>query len=149
MIAVDSNVLIYAHRTETDAHGAAAAALTELAEGVDSWAIPVFCIPEFVRVATHRRVFQPPSTLEQAFDFLSSLIASPSCVVLRPGPMFVDLLRETSQQADARGNLIFDSQIAALCREHGVSTVLTRDHDFRRFAPLEVRLLEVSADSAP
>ena len=142
MIAVDSNILIYAHRTETDSHRAAVAELVRLAEGPEPWALPVFCIPEFLRVVTHRRVFHPPSTVTQAFGFLRRLLASPSCLVLRPGPRFVELLRETVEQADARGNLIFDAQIAALCREHAVSTVLTRDHDFRRFARLEVRFLE-------
>lgn len=142
MIAVDSNILIYAHRAETDSHREAAAELSRLAEGPDLWALPVFCITEFLRVVTHRRVFHPSSTTRQAFDFVDGLAASPSCLVLRPGPRFVELLRETAERADARGNLIFDAQIAALCREHGVDTVLTRDHDFRRFAPLEVRLLE-------
>ena len=141
MIAVDSNVLIYAHRTETDSHHAAVAELVRLAEGADPWALPVFCIPEFLRAVTHRRVFHPPSTLAQAFEFLDRLLASPGCLVLRPGPSFMGLLRATVEQADARGNLVFDAQIAALCREHGVSTVLTRDHDFQRFASLQVRLL--------
>ncbi len=141
MIAVDSNVLLRAHRTEADSHRAAVDALVELAEGADSWALPLFCIPEFLRVVTHPRVFHPPSTLAQAFEFLDRLLASPGCLVLRPGPSFMELLRATVEQADARGNLVFDAQIAALCREHGVSTVLTRDHDFRRFASLKVRLL--------
>ena len=41
----------------------------------------------------------------------------------------------------ARGNLVFDAQIVALCREHGISTILTNDRDFRRFETPRVRLL--------
>lgn len=142
MIAVDSNVLIYAHRVESELHLESLAELRRLAEGMDPWALPVFCIAEFLRVTTHRRVFRPPSTLEDALVFLDQLIASPRCLVLRPGPRFTALLREIARAADARGNLVFDAQIAALCEEHGISTILTADRDFLRFPPLDVRLLE-------
>ena len=42
MIAVDTNVLIYAHRRETDLNAAATAELVRLAEGTEPWALPVF-----------------------------------------------------------------------------------------------------------
>ena len=141
MIAVDTNVLIYAHRAETRHHLAAAAQLTRLANGARPWAIPVACAAEFVRVVTHQRRFHPPSTLEQAFRFLERVLASPSGVLLRPGPHFVKRLRTNADRADARGHLIFDAQITALCEEHGVSTILTADRDLLRFPNLEVRLL--------
>jgi predicted nucleic acid-binding protein len=32
-----------------------------------------------------------------------------------------------------RGNLVFDAQIAAVCLEHGATTLLTEDRDFSRF----------------
>lgn len=146
MIAVDTNVLIYAHRAETERHTSAAAELIRIANGKQPWAIPVPCVAEFVRIVTHHRRFHPPSTLSQAFGFLERVLASPDCVLLRPGPHFGSRLRAVAERADARGHLIFDAQIAALCEEHGVSTILTADRDFLRFPPLEVRLLE--SDSA-
>ena len=139
MIAVDSNILVYAHRGETELHRAAAAELVALAEGAEPWGLPVFCIAEFLRVVTHRRVFNPPSTVSQAVDFVEDLVASPVCRVVRPGPGFLRLLAVTARRADARGNLMFDAQIAALCREHGIATVLTNDRDFLRFEHLQVR----------
>jgi predicted nucleic acid-binding protein len=36
-------------------------------------------------------------------------------------------------QAEASGNLTFDAQIVALCREAGASPLLTKDRDFDRF----------------
>ena len=139
MIAVDTDVLIRAHRAETDLHAVAARDLTSLAEGTIEWGIPVFCIGEFVRIVTHRRVLNPPSTLPQALSFLEMVLASPTCRIVRPGPEFIGLLAETVSAASARGNLVFDAQIAALCREHGISTILTNDRDFRRFDHLRVR----------
>ena len=145
MIAVDSNVLIYAHRAETDLHTVAARDLASLAEGTTGWGIPVFCIGEFVRIVTHRRVLNPPSTLAQALSFLEKVLASPTCRIVRPGPEFIDLFAETVSAASARGNLVFNAQIAALCREHGISTILTNDRDFRRFDHLRVRFPGESA----
>jgi len=141
MIAVDTNVLIYAHRAETDLHAVAARELVLLAEGTAAWGLPVFCVGEFIRVVTHRRILNPPSTLPQAVSFLERVRASPSCRIVRPGPDFVSLLTAASLAAGARGNLVFDAQIVALCREHGISTILTNDRDFRRFEDPRVRLL--------
>jgi hypothetical protein len=142
VIAVDTNVLIYAHRGETDLHHVAASRLVALAEGPERWGLPVFCLTEFLRVTTHGRVFRPPSTLEQATAFVSEIAKAPSCEVVRPGPGFLELLVETARQAGARGNLIFDAQIAALCLEHGIDTVLTNDRDFSRFKQLRVQTLD-------
>ena len=141
MIAVDTNVLIYAHRAESSLHDVASRNLVALAEGASRWGLPVFCVGEFIRVVTHRRVFNPPSTLSQATGFLADVVASPSCRIVRPGREFTGLLADTVLRADARGNLVFDAQIVALCREHGIATILTNDRDFDRFGDLRVRIL--------
>ena len=89
MIAVDTNILIYAHRVESEWHQAAVARLVALGEGTERWALPVFCVTEFMRVVTHKRVFNPPSTVEQAADFIESAVASPSCEIVQPGAGFL------------------------------------------------------------
>ena len=66
MIAVDTNILVYAHRKELPDHALALSRLTELAQGRTPWAMPVFCLGEFLRVVTHPRIFDPPSTLDEA-----------------------------------------------------------------------------------
>ncbi len=60
MIAIDTNVLVYAHRAETDLHEMALDHLTSLCEGNQPWALPVPCLTEFFRVVTHPKVFTPP-----------------------------------------------------------------------------------------
>ena len=139
MIAIDTNILVYAHRGETELHAAATAELVALAEGIVPWGLPIFCIVEFMRVVTHRRVFNPPSTISQAIGFVDDVVASPVCRVVRPGRDFLRFLADAARGADARGNLMFDAQIAALCREHGIASVLTNDRDFERFEHLRVR----------
>ena len=141
MIAVDTNVLVYAHRAEMELHASAAARLSALAEGNETWALPVFCVTEFLRVVTHPKVFNPPSTADEALGFIDELRASPTCEVACPEAEFLDRLGAAVRNADARGNLIFDAQIAALCSERGITAILTNDHDFERFSELEVSYL--------
>jgi toxin-antitoxin system PIN domain toxin len=145
MIAVDSNVLVYAHRVETPKHQPALQWLTHLAEGPVPWGLPVFCLGEFFRVVTHRAVFDPPSTLDQALQAVNGLLESPSIRLLTPSSGHPQLLEDMLRAAQATGNLVFDAQIAAVCRENGVSRLLTDDRDFARFEAIEV----VSLEQAP
>ena len=133
MIAVDTNVLLYADREETPQHRAALRALRRLAEGHEAWAIPIQCVGEFLRVVSHDRVFQPPTPIGEALASIESLLASPSARVLVPGGRYLRILREVIERAEVRGNLVFDAQIAAVCLEHGATTLLTEDRDFTRF----------------
>ena len=141
MIAVDTNILVYAHREELPDHERALKRLRGLAEGSVPWVIPVFCLGEFVRVVTHPKVLSPPSSLDQALNALQGLLDSPTVRILNPGPQFPEFFRECVKEADARGNLSFDAQIAALCREHGVNELLTLDRDFSRFADFKILAL--------
>lgn len=139
MIAVDTNVLVYADREEMPLHAQAVAVLRKLAEGNAAWALPVFCIGEFVRVVSHPRVFDPPTPANEAIDAIEALLESPSVRLLVPGPRYVPLLRDAIASSAARGNLVFDAQIAAVCLEHGARTLLTEDRDFSRFAGITVQ----------
>jgi uncharacterized protein len=133
VIAVDTNVLVSAHREELPQHRRARTRLIELAEGPARWALPVFCLGEFLRVVTHPRLFDPPFSVVEACQALDRVLSSPSLVVLTPGDRFWPLLARATRDADAIGNLVFDAQIVALCREAGVSALLTEDRDFDRF----------------
>ena len=142
MIAVDTNVLVYAHREGLPKHRAARQALTDLAEGTVPWALPVFCLGEFLRVVTHPRLFDPPYDPEEASEALARVLHSPSVRVLIPGEAYPDLLLQAVRESEVTGNLVFDAQIVALCREAGVTALLTEDRDFARFRGFAVRRLK-------
>jgi len=133
VIAIDTNVLVYAHRQEYPRHAQAKARIVGLAVRSAPWGVPVFCLGEFVRVVTHRSVLNPPSSLEQATAFLDRLNESDSFRILLPDADYWTDLRSALEIGAARGNLAFDAQIAALCVRHG-ATLLTTDRDFGRFA---------------
>jgi hypothetical protein len=141
LIAVDTNVLVHAHRESSAHHAAAAAWLRYLAEGPAPWGLPVFVLGEFVRVVTHPRIFPEPSPLAAALDFLAALLESPTARLLLPGARFAELFAGQATAAEARGNLAFDAQIAAVCLESGADRLLTRDRDFHRFPAVEVLVL--------
>lgn len=141
MIAVDTNVLIHANRPELDLHEVARARLSGLAQAEDAWAIPVVVAWGFVRTVT-QSMFDPPTPMAQALEFVDNLLASPSVRVLRPGPRHWNLLGETIREARIHGGLVTDAVIVALCREHGVDAVLSNDRDFRRFPQVRWEALD-------
>ena len=139
MIALDTNVLVHARREETPHHESARRLLLDLAEGDRAWAIPWPCVYEFLRVVTHPRVFDPPTPLADALEDLSSLLESPSLVLLGEGPTHAGHLDRAARTARATGNVVHDAHVAALALEHGVGELLTTDRDFARFPGLRVR----------
>ena len=133
MIAVDTNVLVYAHRADSEWHAKAAAALKRLAEGVAGWAIPWPCLHEFVAIVTHPRVYRPPSTLAAALAQVRAWLESPSLVLLSESATHLDALEKLLLAGHAVGPRVHDARIAALCSEHGVEALWSADRDFARF----------------
>lgn len=138
MRAIDTNVLIFAEITSSPQHQKAKRLLAELAHGSMPWAIPWPCVYEFLRVGTHRRIYQPPMPLELALSDLRNIVASPSLLLLHETENHLEIAEKLMLEAGVSGNLIHDAHIAALCLEHGVSELLTGDRDFRRFEGLRV-----------
>jgi hypothetical protein len=139
VIALDTNILVYARREEAPHHTAALDLLVGLSEGDEPWALPWPCVYEFLRVVTHPRVFDPPTDLDVALEDVVGLLASPAVVVLGEGSAHRGHLRSIGVAGRAVGNLIHDAHIAALCIEHGVRELLSADRDLTRFPGLRVR----------
>lgn len=141
MIAVDTNILVYADREASTFHASAVAALRLLAEGDEAWAVPIFCVGEFFRIVSHDQLFDPPTPVIDALDSIDSLLASPSVRLLVPGDRHLRLLRRLIEESQVTGNLVFDAKIASLCLEHGATMLLTEDRDFTRFRSLQTLTL--------
>lgn len=139
MIALDTNILVYAHRAELPDHARAMSLLRRLATGGEPWALPWPCIYEFLRVITHPRVFDPPTSLDAALEEVEMLLRSPSVVTLGEGPSHARYLRRMVHGGRAAGNVVHDAHIAALALEHGAREVWTADRDFARFPGIEIR----------
>ena len=140
MIAVDTNLLVYAHRRESRVHEAARRILRALAEGDRPWAIPWPCCYEFLSVATNRRIWRGAhSTPDQAWSQLRAWTDSPTNQLLGETSDFLVILERFVQRPRVRGPVVHDARVAAICLAHGVDELLTRDRDFALFPELKTR----------
>jgi len=142
VLAVDTNVLVYAHRRESRDHAMAKALVSRLAEGTDPWSIAWPSVCEFFSVVTNRRIWKTAaSTPAEASRQLDAWIGSPSLRLLGETPDFWPVLREFMARPRVCGPVVHDARIAALCIGHGVEALITRDRDFSLFPELVVRSL--------
>jgi uncharacterized protein len=139
VIAVDTNILVYAHREDSEWHEAAARAVRELAEGAGAWAIPWPCVHEFLAVTTHPRIFKTPTPLAAALDQVEAWLEAPSLVRLAEDADYWTVLRALVAQARVSGPRVHDARVAALCLTHSVRELWTADRDFSMFPALRVR----------
>jgi toxin-antitoxin system PIN domain toxin len=139
MIALDANLLVYAHRDDNPFHAAAAKLVSELAESKVTWAIPWPCLHEFYGVVTRPRVFSPPSTPDEAVNQINIWLESPTLHLLAEDQTHWPRLRELLTKARIQGPLVHDARIAALCLAHGVRELWSADRDSSRFPSLRVR----------
>jgi len=139
MIAVDTNLLAYAHRRDSDWHDRAVDVVRSLAEGRGAWAIPWPCIHEFLAVVTHPRIYDPPSALAAALDQVTAWLESPSLVLLSEGEGYARHLADTLSASRVVGARIHDARVASLCLFHGIKEIWSADRDFSRFGALTVR----------
>ena len=139
MIAVDTNLLVYAHREDSSWHESAALRIAELAEDRSPWAIPWPCLHEFVGIVTHPRIYAPPTPLAGAIDQIEAWLEAPGLVLLGEGEGYWLELRAALEAGRIVGALVHDARVAALCRLHGVRELWTADRDFGRFPGLRAR----------
>ena len=139
MIAVDTNILVYAHREDSSWHEAAYGVLESLAEGRSSWAVPWPCIHEFLAIVTHPRIYSPPSPLSTALNQVDAWLESPSLLMLKEAEGYWDRLRRLLEQGQVTGPMVHDARVAALCIHNGVRELWTADRDFGWFPELSVR----------
>jgi toxin-antitoxin system PIN domain toxin len=139
LIALDTNLLVYAHRRDSPWHEDAAARVRALAEGSANWAIPWPCIHEFLGLVTHPRIYAPPTPLTKALAQVSAWLESPTLVLLAEGEGYGSVLSRLLERSRAAGTQIQDARIAALCIHHGVRELWSADRDFSGFGELRAR----------
>lgn len=139
MIAIDTNILVYAHRADSPFHQRAAECVTSLAEGIEPWAIAWPCVHEFFSIVTHPRIYAPPTPAARALDQIGAWLESPTLVLLGEGKGYFDTLKELVKKGRVTGPQVHDARIAALCKSHGVTELYSADRDFNRFPTLRLK----------
>ncbi|MCM1982402.1 type II toxin-antitoxin system VapC family toxin [Lyngbya confervoides] len=136
MIAVDTNILVYAHRADSEWHQPADRCLTGLAESGNPWAIPWPCLHEFLAIATHPRIYDPPTPLNDAIEQVNCWLEVPTLVLLSESAGYWESLEPLLSKGRILGPKVHDARIAALCQQHGVTELWTADRDFNRFSSI-------------
>jgi toxin-antitoxin system PIN domain toxin len=137
VIALDTNVLVHAHRADSPWHERALEQVATL--GGSRWAIPWPCLHEFLAVVTHPKIFNPPTPLEDALLAVEGWIASPLINLLGELDGYYDALATLLRSGRVVGPRVHDARVAALCLQHGVTELWTMDRDFSRFPQLRTR----------
>lgn len=139
MIALDTNLLVYAHREDNDFHVRAKALVEALREQPAPRAIPWPCVHEFVGIVTHTKIYQPPSKLGDALAAVDAWLAGGNVELLAEGPGYWSRVRSLAMAARIAGPRIHDARIAAICLHHGVRELWSADRDSSAFPKLKVR----------
>lgn len=138
MIAVDTNLLVYAHREDSPHHARASQVLNALAVGRATWAVPWPCLHEFLAVVTHPRIYRPPTAPAVALQAVDAIVALPTVHLLSETADHHAILAKLGQVPGVVGPRIHDARVAAICLGHGVDTLWSADRDFSWFPDLRV-----------
>ena len=136
MIAVDTNILVYAHRADAPWHDVARARLVELAESGERWGIPWPCVHEFLAIVTHPKIYRPPTPMPTAVEAIRAWTHSPGLSFLSEGPDHLLVLSRLLSAAQIAGGQVHDARIAAICIQSGVKRLWSVDRDFSRYPTL-------------
>ena len=129
MIAVDTNILVYAHRRESPFHAAAAACVRELAEGDASWAIPWPCVHEFLGITTNPKIFTHPTPIATALAQVDLWRECPSLKLIGEDESYWAAFAEMVRSGEDPRSQVHDARIAAIVLSHGARELLSADRD--------------------
>jgi uncharacterized protein len=138
MMLADTNVLIYAHRPESDRHKEYRSWLSEMISGPAQYGVSDFAVNGLVRIITDKRIYRDPTPLDTALEYADSIRHSACAAVVSPGPRFWTIFADQCRAAGAGGKLVPDAYLAALAIENGCE-LITTDEDFSRFPGLRWR----------
>ena len=138
MIALDTNLLVYAHRAATPENRPAQRAIQTACESRGGCGIALPSLSEFWAVVTHPSASGRPSTPAEASAFIASLVDTGGLRIWTPGAGFAQRLTQLATDLDVISVRIFDLQIALTAFENGASQIWTHDANFVRFPGLRV-----------
>lgn len=138
MIAIDTSLLVYAHRGAVAEHEAASQAIARAARDPRGWGIALASVAEFYRIVTHPRSQGRASTGGEASRFLGALADQGGASLWQPGPGAASRLLQLAEGRGVTGSRIFDLQIALTVFDNGATEIWTHDRGFVAFSGIRV-----------
>ncbi len=140
MILADVNVLVSAYRPDAPAHAPCRTWLEQTIEAEAPFGLSPLVLAAVVRIATHPRIFEPPSEQADVIGYCEDILNQPHARIIAPGARHWEIFCRLLRRTGACGNLVSDAWYAALAIEQDCTWV-TLDRDFARFPGLRWRLL--------
>lgn len=137
MNLADVNILVHALRADSPDHKQCRRWLNAEISSGERFGVSPQVLSSVMRVATHPKIYNPPTRSRDALAFCEALASAPLAVRIEPGPRHWSLFTQLIREANATGNLVPDAWFAALAIEHGCTWV-TLDKDYARFKGLRV-----------
>ncbi len=138
-LALDTNILIYAHFDQYPEHAKSRDFLRGLLLRPDAFYLGWQVYYEYLRLATHPRLHKIPLTSKRAAEDMRVYLGDPRCRVLVETESHQRTIEEILKKLpSARGNFLHDCHYATLLKEHAVDTIVTADTDFKKFDFLKV-----------
>ena len=140
MIAVDTNLLVYALRSGVAEHGAARVAIEQAAASPGGWGVALQSIAELWMVVTHPSAAGGPASSATVALFLERLREDAHMRIFQPRAGFATRLVDLATTLGVNGPRIFDLQIGLTALEAGARELWTHDRRFR--APPDLRVVD-------
>jgi len=137
MKLLDVNILVHAHREDSERHREMKEWLETALDQPEGVAVSELVLSGCLRVITHPKVFKRPTPLPVALQFIESLGNLDNVRVIAPGEKHWAIFVGLCRKSDARGNLVPDAYHAALAVETGCEWI-TLDRGFARFQGLRL-----------
>ena len=137
MIALDTNLLVYAHRRAAPECKAAQRAIERARRTGTGWGLTESSLVEFYAVVTHPTASGRPSTAAEAEAFVNALVRA-GASVWAPQDAFIARLFRLAADLGVAGPRVFDLQIALTALDNGASQIWTHDSQFVRVPGLRV-----------
>jgi len=138
MIAIDTNLLIYAHRGGAPEHKSAIHSLEKAFSSLEGWGIAFPSIAEFWSIVTHPKCPGRPSQPAEASGFISGIIRDGEGQVWLPGQNFIKRAMQMAVTLNISGPRFFDLQIGLIAMENGAYTIWTHDKNFLKLLGLTI-----------
>ena len=139
MIALDTNLLVYANRRDLEWHSTAVDVVNRALEGSEPVGLCWPVVHEFIAVVSNPRLFADPTPLDRSLAHVEHWMSSPVVTPLRETASHLATLRRLTVRGRVSGGAVHDARIAAICLDNGVRELWTADRDFTRFPDLAVR----------
>ena len=137
MIAVDTNVLVCAHRSAVPEHRRAREALERAADDSSGWGISLLLV-ELRSIVIHPKALGGPSTVARAAALIRALVTTGEMQIWLPGAGFAEDFLQRAVSMSVGGARIFDLQIALIAANSGAREIWTHDVNFVRVPGIRI-----------